>query len=255
VFNQIKKYQSLYDSPRGLLELSESKRHMVLKALTCYSKFRGEHELFKTRYKAFGIKCGSSDGAFNAFLHIFNHKHEDLPRYLKEIKPYLTQPEQTYVEFVAMTGMRPSEAVTAFNLIISLHGDGRLGEYYNPALQCLEHYKHRDLFLRGTKNCFISFVPQSLVTRICQSLPINHNKMRCCLKRRGLPLQLKQLRSYHNSTLRKAGVMAELVDILAGRVPKSVFVRHYLAADLQQLSGQVLMIQQQLMAELFTAAG
>jgi intergrase/recombinase len=226
-------------------------RHNIVKALICYSRYCGEYDKFKARLKSHGVKWSSGGDALNAFLHIFNNNHMDLPRYLKEVQPHLNQSEQTYVEFLAMTGLRAGEACTAFNLIIKLHGEGRLGEYYNQALNCLEHYKHRGLFLRQTKNCYISFVPQPLVDRICRASPVDYNKIQCRFKRRGLLLQFKHLRSYHNSSLRKAGVLPELVDILAGRVPKSVFVRHYLAADLQQLSGEVLTIQESLEKALF----
>ena len=48
-------------------------------------------------------------------------------------------------------------------------------------------------------------------------------------RQKHVKLRLKELRSYHNSYLRKKnGIISELVDVLAGRVPKSVFVRHYL---------------------------
>jgi len=163
----------------------------------------------------------------------------------------LNQSEQVFVEFLAMTGLRPGEAVMAFNLIIKLGADGRLTEYYNQKMQCLEHYKHRELFLRRTKNCYISFVSEALMSKIMMATPIKYNRLQCCLKRRDVPLQLKQLRSHHNSYLRKSGVMSELVDILAGRVPKSVFVRHYLGADMDEFSRQVLSIQEGLMMVLF----
>jgi hypothetical protein len=33
------------------------------------------------------------------------------------------------------------------------------GEYFNEELSVLEHFKYGKLFLRGTKNAYISFVP------------------------------------------------------------------------------------------------
>jgi intergrase/recombinase len=51
-----------------------------------------------------------------------------------------------------------------------------------------------------------------------------------------------EFRSYHNSYLRKNGIITELVDVLAGRVPKSVSCGHYLGMDMKSLSNQVLSI-------------
>jgi len=56
----------------------------------------------------------------------------------------------------------------------------------------------------------------------------------------------QELRSYHNSYLRKNGIISELVDVLAGRVPKTVFARHYLGEEMKALSNQVLAIEKTL---------
>ena len=59
-------------------------------------------------------------------------------------------------------------------------------------------------------------------------------------------MRIKELRSYQNSYLRKNGVISELVDIQAGRVPKSVFCRHYLGESMKEFSKQVLTISENL---------
>ncbi len=43
----------------------------------------------------------------------------------------------------------------------------------------------------------------------------------------------------------------ELVDVLAGRVPKTVFCRHYLAETMKAFSNQVLCIQENLEHTIF----
>ena len=72
------------------------------------------------------------------------------------------------------------------------------------------------------------------------------------LDRKHIKLRLKELRSYHNSYLRKNGIISELVDVLAGRVPKSVFARHYLGEDMKAFSSQVIAIEDNLMETLFS---
>ena len=62
--------------------------------------------------------------------------------------------------------------------------------------------------------------------------------------RKKIPLRLKELRSYQNSYLRKNGPISELVDIIAGRVPKSVFTKHYLRQDMKAFGAIVLGIEE-----------
>jgi intergrase/recombinase len=138
--------------------------------------------------------------------------------------------------------MRRTEAINSFNLIIDLDSQGKLGEYYNSELNVLEHYKHK-VFLRGTKNAYISFVSKDLIEQICLSTKISYYAFHSRLDRKHIPLRFKELRSYHNNYLRKQGIISELVDVLAGRVPKSVFARHYLGEDLKTFSNQVLEIE------------
>jgi intergrase/recombinase len=141
--------------------------------------------------------------------------------------------------------LRMNEALTSFNMIIELNSKGKLCEYYNEELSVLEHFKYK-VFLRRTKNAYISFVSPELINEICRSQPVTYNAIHCRFARRKMKLRLKELRSYHNSYLRKNGVISELVDILAGRVPKTVFCRHYLGADMKEFSKQILDISHNL---------
>jgi intergrase/recombinase len=45
--------------------------------------------------------------------------------------------------------------------------------------------------------------------------------------RRSLDMQLKYCRKIFASYLRQSGIESEIIDLLQGRVPKSVFTRHY----------------------------
>ena len=87
---------------------------------------------------------------------------------LQQIQPLISDSEKVFLSFLASTGLRRTEAITCFNLIIDLYSKGKLSEYYNSELNVLEHYKHK-VFLRGTKNAYISFVSKELIDQICQS--------------------------------------------------------------------------------------
>ena len=105
-------------------------------------------------------------------------------------------------------------------------------EYYNSELNVLEHFKYK-VFLKGTKNAYISFVPKTMIEEICNSQSVSNYAIHSRLDRKHFKMRFKELRSYHNSYLRKQGIISELVDVLAGRVPKTVFARHYLGEDMR----------------------
>jgi hypothetical protein len=201
--------------------------------------------------KSYGIKWNNSNTAFNGFMSIFNKEHDTLPHYIRNVQSALCSDEQIFVKFLIITGLRKGEAVSSFNKIIELYKIGNLGKYYDEDKQLLNHFKYRAEFLRGTKNCFISFVSKKHIREISDCQLINYNALHCRLKRRKIPLRLKELRSYNNSYMRKQGILSEAVDILAGRVPKSVFVRHYLGISISELQAQVLPLQEKLLQELY----
>ena len=119
--------------------------------------------------------------------------------------------------------------------------DGKLSEYYNEELGIVEHFKHGELFLRHTKNCYISIMTDALVQQVANSQPISYSAIRKRLTRKKQTLRIKELRSYYATYLRKHGILTEYIDLIQGRIPKSVFARHYLRVeDLKELSSEVL---------------
>jgi hypothetical protein len=230
------------ENPSKLLSVKTSVRSNALKSMVCLSKFLGCYEEYKVKLKSYGIKWTNEDTAFNGFLSIFSKKHDTLGAWIKQIQPLTSDSEKLFLRFLASTGLRRTEAITSFNMVIDLSINGKLGEYYNSELSVLEHYKHK-VFLRGTKNAYISFVSKELIDQICLSQKISYYAFHSRLNRNHIPLRFKELRSYHNSYLRKNGIISELVDVLAGRVPKTVFARHYLGEDMKAFSAQVLEIE------------
>lgn len=49
---------------------------------------------------------------------------------------------------------------------------------------------------------------------------------------RSLDMQLKYCRKIFASHLRQSGIESEIVDLLQGRVPRTVFARHYFTPSL-----------------------
>jgi len=72
---------------------------------------------------------------------------------------------------------------------------------------------------------------------------VSYSAIRKRLARNRLNLRIKELRSYYATYLRQHGILAEYIDLLQGRIPKSVFARHYLKVDdFKALVSQVIAI-------------
>ena len=150
--------------------------------MVCLSKYFGSYGEYKAKLKSYGIKWSSQDTAFNGFLSIFSKQHDTLPQWVKQAQSILTVNERLFLRFLATTGLGKNEGITSFNMIIELNSAGKLGEYYNFDLSVLEHLKYK-VFLRGTKNTYISFVSKAMIEEICKSKPVSNYAMHSRLNR------------------------------------------------------------------------
>ncbi|MEM3699696.1 MAG: integrase [Candidatus Bathyarchaeia archaeon] len=210
-----------------------------MKALISLSKFLGFYEQFKVRLQNCGVKFARAD-AFNSFLRIMNNNNEDLLEWFIKAYALLRENEKLFLRYALISGLRKSEAINSFNLIIDLAKNGRLSEYYNEDLLCLEHFRFKQFFLRGKKNTYISFIPKSMVKAIAESEPITYEAIRKRLLRNGLRLRINELRDYFATFMVKHGLIREEVDLLQGRIPPSLFVRSYWSPSLRELRDRTL---------------
>jgi hypothetical protein len=98
-------------------------------------------------------------------------------------------------------GVRAMEGVKSFNLIVDL-GTRYTEEYYNQTTQFLEHFKYPKLFLRCSKNLYVSAVPKELLDEISRSSKVSYNAIDKKLDRAGLRMRVKHLRSFYATTMR-----------------------------------------------------
>ena len=82
-------YQEALENPSKLSSVTASIRPNVLKAMVARAKYLGFYEEYKAKLKSYGIKWSTEDTNFNAFLAVFNHNHENLPLWIKEVQPIL----------------------------------------------------------------------------------------------------------------------------------------------------------------------
>jgi hypothetical protein len=246
------------NNPSEINNLPLSLRSNVLKSLINFSKYQGQYEHFKSKLKNYGIKWLSTDNSFNSFLAIINNKHSTLGQWFKGVMVFLPDNEKLYLKFTLLSGLRKNEAIQSFNQIIKLSNEGKLSEYYNETLGILEHFKQLDshgkpMFLRNTKNCYLSIIPKKIVQQIENSQPVYYTTIRKHIEKNKFPLRIKELRSFYATFLRKNGIISEYVDLIQGRIPKSVFARHYLKVDdFKALISQVLAVAENLESTLLS---
>jgi len=221
-----------------LERFSKSKKNTVLKALIVLSKYLGVYREFKLRMTDYGVKFEQSNSV-DAFLRMMNVKH-DILDWVEDALECLNDSQGLFVKFKMLSGIRTGEAINSFNTIIELSGRGELEEYYNAELKSLEHFKLPDLFLRGKKNVFFTFVRKSFLEEITSSKPISYESLRKRLWHNGLNVRLNELRDYYATFMVHNGLIREEVDLLQGRVGKSMFMQHYFSPNIEDLRDRVL---------------
>jgi intergrase/recombinase len=210
-----------------LLNVRETLRPNILKALSSLAKFLGVYEDYRSALRNYGLAWSGKQADQLIIERISRVKDPDeVWRWVKQVK--MERPELSdFVEFVTVSGLRLEEAVNSYNLIINLAKQDRLNEYYNEANSTLEHFRFKDLFIRRSKKAFVSFVPKDLVLRISRNHPLKSKfGVQKRVKLSGLKLRFADIREAHASILTKYLAPSE-IDFLHGRVGTSVFMQNY----------------------------
>ncbi|MGE5556087.1 MAG: hypothetical protein ACM3UY_07505 [Methanocella sp.] len=235
----VKKYGHLLHGNLAVLErLKREQRNGAIKALSLLAKYKGESKQFKQRLSDYDLKLQAPD-SLAAFRRIVASNNRNALAWVSKVKPFLNMDEQVFADFMLVSGLRAREGVLAFNKVIALSQQGKLGEYYNEELRCLMHFQYPE-FIRHTKNCYITFLKPETVAKIADCRPVHYNNIRKKLARHGLPCHFKDLRSWLATYLLGKGLLREEVDLLQGRIGKSVFMRHYYTPVLRQLGDKTL---------------
>ena len=188
-----------------------------------------------------GIKRVKPD-PLQAFVRVFNSKvHEGLDEWYKQALTVLKDNEKLYLRFMLLSGVRAMEGVKAFNLIAEIGGKYK-EEYYNENTGFLEHFKYPKLFLRNSKNLYVSAVPKELLDQISKSQAVSYNSVDKKLDRAGLKMRVKQLRSYYAMRMRELGLLSEQIHLIQGRVGRSIFLQHYFKQDAKQLCKRIFLL-------------
>ncbi len=239
LFESAQKYQHLLSDVNGIQLLKPTIRNNIINALLALSRYQGNYDQVKSQMKSHGVKHYKPD-QITTFTRIFNtDAHEGLGEWYNQAMAVLGDNEKLYLRFMLLSGVRAMEGINSFNLIVDL-GSKYSTEYYNENTSFLEHFKHPKLFLRGCKNVYISAVPKQLLNDISRSSKVSYNAFDKKLDRAGLGMRIKQLRSFYATAMRENGILSEQIDLIQGRVGKSIFLQHYFKQDAIMLSNRIL---------------
>jgi intergrase/recombinase len=238
IYNYSKKYgELLFKDLRDLETFSPAVKDHVIKALICLSKYLGCYEDFKSKLKQFGIKWFRYD-SLSSFLRIFNN-NTDILKWFNEASSMLKENERLFLKFCLYTGLRKTEAITSFNKIIQLSRENKLVDYYDSNFNCLVHFKYPKEFIRIKKNAFLSFIPEHLILEIAKTDRVSYNAIRKKLQRNGLRMRINELRDFYGTFMLQHGLLEQEVNLLQGRIPASIFVKHYWSPKLTELRDRV----------------
>jgi intergrase/recombinase len=232
-----------------LLMLTKDVRRLAMSSLSNLSKYLGIYEQWKQTIRNFGLKWESTS-CLEAFLSILNSDVNETETWLKQVIQKLPKEYSTVLVFDALTGLRPNEAVMSCRLITELSEKKILDRYSDKDLLMLQHFKFPELFLRRSKNAYISFITPQLLNIVLETKPkVKYTALDTKIGRLGFPIKTKQLRKLHATTLRTY-LPQELIDLLQGRISQTVFIKFYYRPLLEDIKDKTLKAIQPIEKEL-----
>lgn len=207
-----------------ITQLSDDKRLHIMKALATLSKFLGCYKTWLELREQFGLKWGNPNDSLNAFKAITGEDEsniDEMEAWVIKAKSAMPEKYAAVLDYNLLTGLRPSEAIISISLL------NQEPEKYRKGM-LLQHWRYPALFLRRTKKAYVSIVTDSLL-----SLAQKHDKrltyqaIQCKLRRVGMDCKLEYCRQIFATKLKQNGIEQEIIDLLQGRLPQNVFLRHY----------------------------
>jgi intergrase/recombinase len=236
----VRRFKHLVSKDSDLIELdnlSDSIKTNAIHSLIIFSKYMGIHEEFKNRLKSYGIKPHKQD-TYDSFVRILgSNSKTDILNWYNETLPYLKDNEKLFVKYCLFSGIRRGEAILSFNKVIELKSKGILNEYYDNNLNCLLHFKYRE-FIRGSKNCLITFIKESFINEIANSKPISDRGLHNRMFKQHIRCRVKELRRYYATFMLQHGILEGEVNLTQGRI-NSILFKHYFTPKLSELRDRI----------------
>jgi len=243
-----KYFPALFDAKQAAQfhSLSLTMRKTAMKSVTALSKYLGLYSDWQKVMQQADLKW-EKEPAASVFKSIISQEGYKAFEWLTRSLPKLPDYYRLPLVYIALSGLRPSEACQSHKIIYELHSKGKLfGDfdkddgYYDKALSLLAHYKFQDVFFRNTKNAYITFIPSEMLELLCKTKPYAYPTLETKFGDYDCrPVQTSNLRA-HYATILKKDLDRELIDLIQGRIDPSVFVKHYYRPLLIELRDKVL---------------
>jgi hypothetical protein len=206
-----------------ILALTNDKRIHVMKSLAVLSKFIGCYDKWKEIKDRYRLSWSNED-SLAYFNNIFYNGagYRTMIAWLKGTYSKLPQEYGNCLIYCLLTGLRPDEACKSIFLI---HTD--LENYLNRDTMTLEHFKYPGIFLRRTKKAYVSILTDKILEIAMESGCFSYNAIRMKIRKTKTEMKMAYSRKIFATDLRMNGIEQETIDLLQGRIPKSVFARHY----------------------------
>ncbi len=220
-----------------LLQVTPDKRIHAMKGLASLSRFLGCYDTWMQIRQRYNLKWSTGNESLATFERFFDDKRslDSMLQWVKEAIKVLPAEMGAIIKFNVLTGLRPNEAIAAIRLLRDKDTTTNTTreKYFNPERQALEHYRFPSIFLRRTKSAYISIIELEQLSCIAQmrGKTPTYDVLRFRLERAGVKCHLGYCRKIFGSWLRRSGIESETVDLLQGRVPRTVFARNYFTPD------------------------
>jgi hypothetical protein len=213
----------LQSNAQSLMVLSNSKRLQVMKSLAILSKFMGCYDKWKDIKDKYQLKW-SSENSVDSFKKIINEENSfnSLLEWLQNTSSKISESHSNILFYCTLTGLRPNEACQSIKLVKE-----KINNYLDKDKMILKHFEFPNIFIRRTKQAYLSIANDLILKIANESGNYSYNALRCHLKRKNVFMNMNYCRKIFATFMRNNGVQSEIVDLLQGRIPKSVFVRHY----------------------------
>jgi hypothetical protein len=206
-----------------------------MEALAAWSKYTGSYDKWQEIRKRYSLAWTNGNESIQSLERFFNEELT-LDIMLQRIKqmvgilpPYIGRT----IKFGTLVGLRSTEILESVKLI---NDSESLATYYNPEQKTLYHYKFKKQFIRSTKKAYLSFVTPDMVKLAQFSLREHtfptYSAIRHACQKRNIPCCMGYARKVHASWLYQNGIPEITINMLQGRVPISVFARHYFTPSL-----------------------
>jgi len=226
-----------------LLLFPERKRLDTMKAISLFAKFIGRYDEWIELKRAHGLKWVTAN---NSLPLINTTPFTKLVEQAKILINVLSKRFTYEIHFMALSGLRVEESLNAIKIFKE-----KRDEYLNTKLKILEHFRYPHIFFRRSKKAFITVLDHEMVEALENSKPITYNMLKSHLFRKSVKISLNNFRKIYATYLRQRGCEIEIIDLLQGRIPNNIFLKHYYRPELEEIIEKVRPLISELRTTLF----